>query len=69
MMRWKRTECGNKLDRQWWAEAGSAQEKVLQDSRHETKNHLCCVNDMKGRMSGRGCRESVDTALSIEREI
>lgn len=69
MMRWKKTGCGNQLDRQWWAKAGSAQEKMLEGSRHETKRHLCCVNGRKGRTSGRGYRESVDTTLRIEREV
>lgn len=66
MMSWKRTGCGNK---QWWAQARSAQEKMLQDSRHETEKHFCFMNGRKGRMSGRGYRESVDTNLRIEREV
>lgn len=69
MISWKRTGCGNKLDRQWWAKAGSAQEKILQHSRHETKKHLYFVNSRKRRTSGRGYRESVDTTLRIEREV
>lgn len=38
---------------QWWAKAGSAQEKMLPDSKHESKEsaqHLGCVNDRKGHI-------------------
>lgn len=57
----------SKLGGWWWAKAGSAQEKVLQDSKHESKEpaqHLGCVNDRKGHIwekEGKGQRGKKET--------